>query len=105
MMEFFVPSTKSTEQADNVYTAIKEHVKDSLKWNIQNDRIYSIKYRHNGREYIATVGDVETFTHDLVLAILKSNTYLVCTINRGGLRGEPILVGYEEALNITYFDK
>jgi hypothetical protein len=104
-MKFFIPAAKNEEQTENVYAAIKEFAKENLKWNIQNDRIYSLQYRHNGREYIATVGDTETFTHDTVLAILKSNTYLICTVNRGGLRGEPILVGYEEVLDITYFDK
>jgi hypothetical protein len=38
------------------------------------------------------------------LVILESNAYLVCTENRGVMRGEPILVGHEEAVTVVDFD-
>jgi len=38
-----------------------------------------------------------------VLAILESNAYLICTPNRGGLRGESILVGKDEVSFIADF--
>ncbi|MDD2361942.1 MAG: hypothetical protein PHH84_03140 [Oscillospiraceae bacterium] len=103
-MKFFIPAANDVEQANNVYLAIKEFAKDNTSWSIEDDRIYCLKYRHSGKDYYAIVGEHENRTGDLVLAILKSNTYLICTINRGGVRGEPILVGYNEATYIEYFE-
>jgi hypothetical protein len=52
----------------------------------------------------AEVGKPETPNGELVLAILESNTYLVCTFNRGVKRGMPFLVGKDEAWEVKYFD-
>jgi len=41
----------------------------------------------------------------MLIAILESNTFLLCTPNRGVLRGEPIMVGKREVDYITDFDK
>jgi hypothetical protein len=54
--------------------------------------------------------DVEAFElskrQEEVLVILQAEDglYLVCTENRGVLRGEPILVGSGEVYQITEFD-
>jgi hypothetical protein len=103
-MKFFIPLADNEQQAEEVYTGIKKFAKENLAWNIQDDRIYSLSYRYNGQKYFARVSEVETLTHDFVVAILKSNAYLICTKNRGVLRGEPILVGYQDAISIEYFD-
>ena len=38
-----------------------------------------------------------------MIAILESNSYLVCTQNRGVVRGMPILVGREQKNEVTEF--
>lgn len=39
-----------------------------------------------------------------VVAIFRSNAYLVCTANRGVVRGLPILVGRDEVRNLVLFE-
>lgn len=104
-MKFFIPKAKDEAEANDVYQAVKKFAQETLGWKITDDRIYSLRYIHNGKEYFARVGDIEGFTNATVIAILKSNTYLVCTRDRGVARGEPILVGTEEVLDIEYFEK
>ena len=41
--------------------------------------------------------------NELVIAILESTTYLVCTPNRGVVRGMPILVGQDKVERATDF--
>ena len=104
-MKFFIPAAKDDEQAESVYSGIKKFAQENTGWSIYEDRIFAIKYKHEGKDYFATVGETENRTDDVVLAILKSTTYLVCTKNRGGVRGNPILVGINEVTSIDYFDK
>lgn len=103
-MKFFIPHTDDEKHAENVYEAIKKFAKESTGWNISDKKIFSIRYIHNGKEYYAEVGKKEGLEGEEVIAILASNTYLVCTSNRGVVRGDPILVGFNEARNIVYFD-
>lgn len=103
-MKFFIPEAEDDKQAEDVYKGIIKFAQENLGWGIGLDRIYSIRYSHEGKEYFAKVGEVENRTRDLVLAILKSTTYLICTTNRGGLRGTPILVGSNEINKIEYFE-
>jgi len=77
-MKFFIPYAEDNKQAEEVYDIIKRFAEENLEWKISKDRIYSIGYSHNGKVYLAKVGEVENLTRDLVLAILKSNTYLIC---------------------------
>lgn len=103
-MKFFVPAAEDEKEASSVYDAIVKFAKETTGWEIGPERIFAIDYVHNGKRYYAEVGKVEQCTGDLVLAILKSNAYLVCTVNRGGLRGLPILVGHEEVRSVKYFE-
>lgn len=103
-MKFFIPAAEDAKQAESVYSSIKKFAKKNTGWDVKPDRIYSIKYKHDGKEYYAKVGEHETLTKDLVFAILLSNTYLVCTTIRGALKGEPILVGINEVIDIEYFE-
>ena len=52
----------------------------------------------------ATVGEIEPLGGETVVAILDSNTYLVCTPNRGVLRGMPIMVGKQEVFDVEDFE-
>ena len=50
------------------------------------------------------VGKPDPHNHELALVILESTTYLVCTPNRGVVRGIPILVGKDKVEKTTDFE-
>lgn len=104
-MKFFIPHAKDKTQEANVYDATKKFAKKTTEWDIEDDKIFSVRYVHNGKNYYSEVGKVETYEGEEVIAILKSNTYLICTPNRGVIRGMPILVGFNEAIEVIHFDK
>jgi hypothetical protein len=109
-MRFFIPHAKDTEEENKVYESIKKFAKENTAWNIGDRRIFSIDYNHDGKRYYAEVGKVENLIGEEVIAILESgysNTivYLVCTPNRGVVRGMPILVGSESVYSMVDFDE
>jgi allophanate hydrolase subunit 1 len=107
-MKFFIPHAKDEEQKEHFYEAIRKFAKEQLLWDITDRRIFSIHYRHDGKDGYAEVGKREQLggmEGEEVIAILESNAYLICTPNRGFLRGIPILVGKEEAYSVVDFDK
>ena len=104
-MKFFMPAAKDDQQAEEVLDGIKKFAKENTGWEIGDEKIYSLSYSHEGKEYLAKVGEYSSRNKDLILAILKSNTYLICTINQGGIKGMPMLVGFNEVAGIEYFDE
>lgn len=93
-MKFFLPAADSPQQAEEVYGKIKAFVVEQMGW-VRDERYYSLHFRHNGRDHMATVGNEDPLTHELVIAIFRSHMesgpFYICTPNRGVLRGEPIL--------------
>ena len=79
-----------------------------MGWKVSDRRIFSIAYVHNGKDSYAEVGKADPDIGETILVILESNSYLVCTQNRGVLRGMPLLVGkegrYGEAYKVTDFE-
>jgi len=105
-MKFFLPSQKDEKLENETYNAIKKFAKETTGWDITDRKIYHIKYRHEGKDYEAKIDERETRQGETVIAILESTiTFLVCTTNRGVRRGMPILVGKEEIISITDFEK
>ena len=95
-MEFFIPLADSDESRDQTYDGIKKHVGEEMGATFSDRRIYSISWNHDGKLYEAEVGKDTRFNGELVCAILYEpfrDLYHVCTINRGVLRGGPILAG------------
>src|SRR5262245_13988529 len=103
-MEFFVPACDSAEEAEKVWEATRTFAQENLGWEVGEKRIFRITGVHDGRAIDCEVGKAEPYEGNTVIAILESNAYLVCTANRGVLRGEPILVGRGEAGSIIEFD-
>lgn len=92
---FFVPFADGPEQAEEVYTSVKAFML-KVAFKPSDRRVYSIAYRHNGRDYISTVGEKEP-EGETVIAILETFNptplYMICTPNRGVATGDPILAG------------
>jgi hypothetical protein len=117
--EFFVPAAHDSDEAERVWQATKTFMEEQHGWNRVTDRrIFRLGYLHDGKHMEAEVGVVHPYgglvtwdeptgpTGEPVLVILESDPapFLVCTANRGVLRGEPILVGGGEPYQVIYFD-
>ena len=102
-MKFFVPAASTDEQAEDVWQSTVEFAKGKGS-DISDRRIYRLDYRHNGKFYVDEIGKPNARNGELVLVILESVTYLVCTGNRGVVRGDPILVGKQEVTLVTDFE-
>lgn len=103
-MKFFIPGADDDQQAENVYSSIKQAACEATGWSIKEKRIFNIEYYHNGKKYYAEVGKEDSLIGELVVAIIESNTYLICTVNRGVLKGVPIMVGKTDTITHTLFE-
>ena len=92
---FFVPFAEDPEQAEEVYASVKAFML-KVAFKPSERRVYSVAYRHNGRDYVSTVGEREP-EGETVIAILEAFNpmplYMICTPNRGVVTGDPILAG------------
>ena len=102
-MKFFVPSAENENEAEDTYQATRKFAVENC-WPVTDRRIQAIGFRDKGRSVTAEVGKIEPITGETVVAIFESRAYLVCTPNRGVLRGMPILVGRHEISSVTDFE-
>lgn len=104
-MRFFIPKSKDEVQAVEIYEGARTFCEKQTGWKTTNRRIFSVRYRHNGVEYLAQVGSLD-YTEGLVICIFETpQCYLVCTPNRGVLRGYPILAGKNDVSDIESFEE
>jgi len=103
-MRFFIPNATSPQEAEHTWEAVRKFEHEQTGWPVAERRIYRLRYRHDGQDLIAEVGQPDARTGETVIAILSSRTYLVCTPTRGVVRGEPILVGHNEVCEVEDFD-
>ncbi|MFN6514017.1 MAG: hypothetical protein RMY29_005895 [Nostoc sp. CreGUA01] len=103
-MKFFVPAAKDDVKAEQVYNALAQ----SLQAPITEKRIWKLQWRDNGNDMECEVGKpLPSFYQtgkELVLAIFDcENLYKICTLTRGGVKGEPILAVKNSQSSATYF--
>ncbi|MHC5726037.1 MAG: hypothetical protein ACYTXY_18265 [Nostoc sp.] len=103
-MKFFVPAAKDDIKAEQVYSALGQ----SLKAPITQKRIWKLQWRDNEIDLKCEVGKPLPSSYqtgkELVLAIFEcENLYKICTLSRGGVKGEPILVGNNSQSSAIYF--
>ena len=106
-MRFFIPNADSPEQERHVLHGVRNHLAQGLGATFSNLRIYSIIYRHDGRDRFATIGEQESGDGEIVMVILyepERSLYHVCTPNRGVFRDMSILVGQNEIKDVEYFE-
>ena len=105
MPEFFVPHAESAEQAEKVWKATKKFLEQDGGYRVTERRLYAVNYSHNGRKYRDVVGGLSQLAGEEVLVILEdSNVFLICTKNRGVLRGGPVMAGRHWDAQETEFD-
>jgi hypothetical protein len=105
-MKFFVPELPggSIKNAEELYQSIKKFAEQN-GYKVENRRIYSLEFRDYKKTVKAIVDRADPCEGQLVYAILESNVYLICTKNRGVLRGEPMMVGKNEVSAIEEFEE
>jgi len=115
-MKFFIPS--SPDNAEDILKATRTFVAEQSNNALTERRIFKLKYRHNGDEYLAEVGKRESRrdfgggpsesvgpTVLIILESIKPGPYFVCTLERGVAKGFPVLVGASDVLEIEDFDE
>ena len=102
-MKFFLPDVKSDTEAEQIYTDIKSLVKSTSGFEATDRRIYRIKYSYRDKIHEDIVGQFhfKKSMKELVVAILESNAYLICTPSRSGW---PFIVGQEDIISIEDFE-
>jgi hypothetical protein len=104
-MKFFVPFAVDEAEAESVYRCFAEFIHAP----IVKKRIWKLTWEHKGIINHAEVGKSITgdsrFGGEPVLAVFELTTlYLICTPNRGGVRGEPIFAGKNDNSTAIYFE-
>ncbi|OUL20235.1 hypothetical protein BV378_30225 [Nostoc sp. RF31YmG] len=105
-MKFFVPAAKDNVKAEQVYSAIAS----SIQATVTEKRIWKLRWRHTEIDMECEVGkplpSYYSTGKELVLAIFDcENFYKICTLNRGGIKGEPILAVKNSHSSATYFSE
>jgi hypothetical protein len=103
MPRFFVPENGPV-QSEDLYQWIVRYVQAMLDCRIEPARIFSITYTCEGQQMVATVGETDPRTGQLIIAILRSDDYLICTPYYGVRRGEPIRVAASDAGKVEFFE-
>ena len=103
-MTFFIPHATDDKQAEEVWESIRKFAEETTGWNVKEKRIKSLTFLDGRKSCIATVGEELEQAREPVFAILESVTFLVCTPNRGVLRGNPVLIGRNDVIEIFYFE-
>jgi hypothetical protein len=103
MAKFFIPGS-TAKRSEEIYSWIVRYVKAMMDCEVEPVRIYSLAYSYEGKQFRATVGEEEPRTRQLVIAILRSNTYLICTPYYGVRRGEPMQVSVSDVSEVQYFE-
>lgn len=105
-MKFFIPDLKDESKTEEVYAMVKKAASAAVGgWHVTDRRIFSLDYRHEGKDYYAEVGRVHGRAGEMVMMILEAGTvYLIVTPRRGILGALPIMVGKDEARKVIDFD-
>lgn len=110
-MKFFIPAADSPEQTKNVLESTKKFAEENLGFKYGDKKIFKLEFRHDGKTYTAEVGKKETLTgyNEIVVLILspleQHNPYIICTPNRGVIKGGPIMVGKHDIISCDYFEE
>lgn len=102
-MQFFIPHTKKAE-SEELYNGITEVLKDQLRVQITNRKIFSISYTHEKKDWYAEVGQLEQKGRYEIVAIFEASPYIVFTQTKSGDRGITLLINKDEVTEIQDFE-
>ena len=105
MPQFSVPHAADADEAERVWQDTKAFMENEGGYTVNDRRIYTVSYSHNGKKYKDVVGEINALVGEKVLVILDvQSLFLVCTKNRGVFRGEPFMVGKRWNTSETEFE-
>jgi hypothetical protein len=103
-MKFTIPAATSSQQAFDVYVGVRKFIM-SKGYRPFFVAISIIEYTHNGKKEIGRVNEVTNINNEKVVLIFECEKFfLICTPSRGVAGGEPIIIGRNEMIQITYFE-
>ncbi len=104
MPQFFVPHVADAAEAERIWQNTKAFMENNEGYTVNDRRIYAVSYSHDGKNYKDVVGEINALVGEEVLVILDAQAlFLVCTKNRGLLRGGPFMVGKHSNTSETEF--
>jgi hypothetical protein len=110
-MKFFVPGVEDHEAAEGMYQAIRKVLATSMGKDVKlsDRRVCSVSCNHGGRRIELKVGQLVPYDggKEMVHAIFfeaEKRMYMICTPNRGFVRGKPYLVAQENPENGSDFE-
>jgi len=102
-VRFFIPGA-DPDITEDFYNWIVRYVHEMTDVVVEPARIFSISYIHEGQQFLVRVGEPEPRTNQLVMAIFRSDSYLICTPYYGVRRGEPISIARSDVRDVVYFE-
>lgn len=101
---FFLPKALEDAQRDRVYKNIIEHARKSTGWNSESRKIYSLSFTKERKNYITTVGEVDSYSGGMVIAILESTgtAYLLYVADSQGPNG-PVMINKGNISDVIEF--
>ena len=104
---FFVPHAVDREQSESVWQSVREFMR-MQGFATSERRVYSIGFTKDGVDYVETVNSTSRYFHEPVFVILEATGpsvvgFLLCSPNRGVLRGEPAMVGGQNVWDVRDF--
>jgi len=104
-MRFYIPSIEENKEEDFLKVSIFPHLESMGYSGFTDKRVNSISFRHHGEYLTDTVGEICVSNNEPIFLILETDKmFLVCTMHRGIVGGEPMITGKNDVENIIYFD-
>lgn len=107
MPEFFVPGTGNPAQAERRLAEIIKHCEERTGLKVGKTRIYRLEFIHNRERSVGEVGEPLYYGNGVgrtVIAILDADPFLVCTSNRGAVKGNPYRIDRRDVRLVVPFD-
>ena len=106
-MHFFIPGAENPDQAEEIYSGIREFLTHESEARLTDRRVFSLDWIYEGRAHTAVVGQNTTFNGELVVAILYDEggkLYHVCTQTGGVNVGQSLPVGEWAVKDVINFE-
>ena|ERR1700722_8194079 len=103
-MKFIIPGATSSRQAFDIYVGVRKFI-ISKGYHPFSAAVSSLEYAHNGKKEVAKVNEITKINDEKVVLIFEcEKLFLICTSSRGVSGGEPIIIGRNAIIQITYFE-
>lgn len=106
-MDFHVPHNGEADD-EEIYQDLVHYLKEELGHHVNTDNRYRhLRYKDDGDQYVANVGEVFDPVDEVVLAIFEGGfMFYICTQTRGvpGSANQPVMVDKPQILRHKTFD-